>query len=259
MREIDGFQIQTVADDPGLVDRIQELIDAVWPHFVTQSSSPKSHALPFSWFGIYDLWPHLQFVLLDPVDGEIVAACNALTLAWDGAAEELPDTGWNWAMHQARKDFEAGRTPTMGCGLSVTISPKRRGQRLSGVSLRAMKQLIEETGVKRFFVPVRPTTKSRYPITPMGVFCRWTNAEGLPLDPWMRAHARLGARVVKPCNQSQPLAGTVAEWEMWLDLPLPTSGDYVGPGLLAPLHVDRDADEAVCMEPNVWMEHPLTQ
>lgn len=258
MREFEGLQLQTVADDPGLVDRIQELIDRVWPKFVTQSSTPKAYPMSFSWFGIYDRWPHLQFALLDPVDGGLVAAGNALTLTWDGPAEELPDTGWSWAMHQARQDFDAGRTPTLASGLSVTVDPTWRGQRLSSVALRAMKQLVQETGVKRFFVPVRPTTKARYPITPMEVFCRWINAEGLPLDPWMRVHARLGARVVKPCNQSQALAGTVAEWEIWLDLPLPSSGDYVGPGLLAPLRVDREADEGVCMEPNVWMEHPLT-
>jgi hypothetical protein len=104
---------------------------------------------------------------------------------------------------------------------------------------------------------VRPTWKARYPITPMAVYCRWTNAEGLPLDPWLRVHARLGAVIVKACNHSQPLAAPVATWERWLDLPLPTSGDYVAPGLLAPLHVDREADEAICYEPNVWVEHPL--
>jgi hypothetical protein len=114
-----------------------------------------------------------------------------------------------------------------------------------------------ETGVLRFFAPVRPTTKARYPITPMSEFMRWQNAEGLPLDPWLRVHVRLGARMIKACNRSQPLAGTVAAWERWLDLPLPASGDYVGPGLLAPLHVDRAADEGICWEPNVWLEHPL--
>jgi hypothetical protein len=258
MREIDGLQIQTVADDRGLADRIQELIDAVWPKFVTEAGIPKEHEMPFEWFGIYRRWPHLQCALVDPADGGVVGAVNALTLAWDGPAEELPDEGWNWAMYQGKLDYEAGRTPTMGSALSVTIDPTRRGKQLSSVALRAMKMLLQETGVKRFFAPVRPTTKSRYPITPMAEFMTWKNAEGLPLDPWLRVHARLGAKIIKACNHSQPMMGTVAQWEKWLDLPLPASGDYVGPGLLAPLHVDREADEGVCWEPNVWMEHPLT-
>ena len=187
-----------------------------------------------------------------------MGAGNALTLAWDEPAESLPDEGWNWAMVQGVRDLEAGRTPTMGCALSVTIDPTRRGKQLSSVAVRAMKMLLQETGVRRFFAPVRPTTKARYPITPMASFITWKNAEGLPFDPWLRVHARLGATIIKPCNRSQPLAGTVAQWEDWLDLPLPATGDYVGPGLLAPLHVNREADEGVCWEPNVWMEHPLT-
>lgn len=81
--------------------------------------------------------------------------------------------------------------------------------------------------------------------------------DGLTLAPWVRVHVRLGAKIIKPCVHSQPLARTVAQWEKWLDLPLPASGDYVGPGLLAPLHVDRKTDEGVCWEPNVWIEHPL--
>lgn len=257
MREIDGLQIKTVADDPPLADRIQELIDRVWPKFVTQSWIPKGHPMPYDWFGIYRRWPHLQIALIDPADGMLAGACNALTLSWDGAADDLPDEGWNWAMYKGQQDYEAGRTPNVGHALSVTLDPAYRGRQLSGVALRAMKLLIQETGVQRFFVAVRPPTKARYPITPMAEFCTWKNAEGLPLDPWMRVHVRLGARIIKPCNRSQPLAGTVAEWEKWLDLPLPASGDYVAPGLLAPLHVDREADEAVCWEPNVWMEHPL--
>jgi hypothetical protein len=257
MRELDGLQIRTVADDPGLADQIQDLIDRVWPPFVTQASSPKGHTLSFDWFGIYRRWPHLQVALFEPSSGAMVGACNALTLAWDGAAEDLPDEGASWAMDQGERDFAAGRTPTMAHALSVTLDPAYRGRHLSSVALRALKAAIQETGVGRFFVAVRPTTKSRYPMTPMDVFMRWQNAEGLPLDPWLRVHVRLGAQIIKACNRSQPLAGTVAQWEEWLNLPLPASGDYVAPGLLAPLHVDREADEGVCWEPNVWIQHPL--
>lgn len=257
MRDFEGFHLQTVADDPQLAERMQGLIERVWPRFITESHDPKGHPMPFDWFGVFKRWPHLQFVLLGPEHGEIAAACNALTLAWDDPAEALPDEGWNWAMYQAVLDLEVGRKPTMASALSITLDPAYQGKGLSSVAVRAMKMIVQETGVRRFFAPVRPTTKARYPITPMDEFCRWQNAEGLPLDPWLRVHARLGARIIKACNRSQPLAGTVTEWEAWLNLPLPTSGDYVGPGLPATLHVNREDDEAICWEPNVWMEHPL--
>jgi hypothetical protein len=47
----------------------------------------------------------------------------------------------------------------------------------------------------------------------------------------------------------------VAEWEQWIDLPLPVSGSYVFPEGLAPLHVNRDADHGEYWEPNVWFIH----
>jgi hypothetical protein len=50
--------------------------------------------------------------------------------------------------------------------------------------------------------------------------------------------------------------GAVQEWEAWIDLALPESGDYVFPRGLAPLTVDRDGDMCTYWEPNVWMIHP---
>ena len=36
---------------------------------------------------------------------------------------------------------------------------------------------------------------------------------------------------------------------------LPREGEYVFPGGLAPLTVDREADAGAYWEPNVWMRH----
>jgi hypothetical protein len=120
-----------------------------------------------------------------------------------------------------------------------------------------MQHLARAAGYTRLIAPVRPTWKHRYPITPIAEYMRWTGPDGLPFDPWIRVHARLGARVVRPCTRSMLLAGTVAEWEAWTGLPLPASGEFVAPGLLSTLHVDRAAGECICVEPNVWMEHRL--
>jgi hypothetical protein len=38
----------------------------------------------------------------------------------------------------------------------------------------------------------------------------------------------------------------------------PESGDYVFPGGLSPLAVDREADQGTYLEPNVWMVHDLS-
>ena len=57
MREFEGFNIQTVAENPGLAGQIQDLIDRVWPRFVTEGDAPKGHPLPFDWLGSTNAGP----------------------------------------------------------------------------------------------------------------------------------------------------------------------------------------------------------
>ena len=53
------------------------------------------------------------------------------------------------------------------------------------------------------------------------------------------------------------ITGTVQEWTMWTGLELPGSGSFVIPGALVPVEVDVSRDEAVYVEPNQWMHHPV--
>ena len=71
----------------------------------------------------------------------------------------------------------------------------------------------------------------------------------------MRVHARLGARIVKPCHEAMKITGTVADWEKWTGLRFPQSGRYVVPGALEPVNVNIEADRGTYVEPNVWMYH----
>ena len=80
--------------------------------------------------------------------------------------------------------------------------------------------------------------------------------DGTMLDPWMRVHERLGARVATPLPRSLRITGTVAEWESWTGMAFPESDRYVFPEGLAPVRIDRAADRGFYWEPNVWMVHP---
>ncbi len=51
------------------------------------------------------------------------------------------------------------------------------------------------------------------------------------------------------------MTGSVEEWEGWTGLLLPATGTYVIPGGLDVLHVDRERDQGVYIEPNVWVQH----
>ena len=73
----------------------------------------------------------------------------------------------------------------------------------------------------------------------------------------MRVHERAGATVLKPEPHSLRITGTVAEWEEWTEMPFPESGEYVFPGGLSTLEIDREQDAGRYWEPNVWMVHAV--
>lgn len=64
-----------------------------------------------------------------------------------------------------------------------------------------------------------------------------------------------GSPILGVAERSMTMSGAVADWERWIGLALPASGRYVIPGALAPLVLDRAADQGGLTEPNVWVRH----
>ncbi len=257
LAQFEGYPVRTVADDPSLVNEIQALIDAVWPAFIIDGHVVCDEGPPSDWMGIYERWPHLQFVLYDPESSEPLAAGNACALAWNDDPATLPDTGWHWEMVRAAEDFDEGRKAQTLGALSVTVAPAARSRGLSAVMLRALKELGRRAGLKRMIAPVRPTSKAEYPLQSIEEYLARVTAQGLAFDPWLRTHQRVGARIVGPCRRSMQIVGTVVEWERWTAMAFRQSGEYAIPGGLAPVAIDRAADRGHYVEPNVWMVHEI--
>jgi hypothetical protein len=118
-----------------------------------------------------------------------------------------------------------------------------------------MGQMARERGLSDLVAPLRPSWKERYPLAPIQRYAQWKRADGLPFDPWIRTHVRLGGELLKPEAQSMRISGTVAEWEEWTEMAFPDSGEYVFPHGLAPLALDRERDVGLYFEPNVWVAH----
>jgi GNAT superfamily N-acetyltransferase len=206
---------------------------------------------------VFRRWPEFQFLLVDSETEEVYAAGNCAPLAWAGDEGSLPDEGWDWMLHQAQLDFEAGRAPETLGALSVSVATEHQGRGLSGRMIQTMMRLAEEHGLRRLIAPVRPSAKQHYPLIPMEHYARWQTEDGLPFDPWLRVHVRVGGRIVGACERAMCISGPVEGWERWLHRPLPYSGLYVGPGLLTPLRVDREAGVAFYEEPGVWVVHEV--
>jgi len=140
--------------------------------------------------------------------------------------------------------------------LAAEVEGDQQGRGLSRVIIEAMAAAARRAGLGPLIAPVRPSWKDRYPLIPIAAYATWRRHDGLPFDPWMRVHARLGAAVLRPEPQSMQITAPVADWEEWTGLQLPGPGQYVFPGGLAPLTVADGTGEY--WEPNVWMLHPVS-
>jgi GNAT superfamily N-acetyltransferase len=243
------LQFPTRAERTGQQPHIASLQERIWPEFMYHD------AVLERLFGrVIAEYAEFHFYAWDDEREEVVAAGNAIPAAWDGDIASLPDGGID-AVVEARF-AEDGPTPSVLCALQIVIAPEYRGSGLSRRMIERMAEIGRNHGLDTLIAPVRPNLKERYPLTPMERYVSWRRPDGTHLDPWLRTHERLGADIAKVAPESSTVSGTVADWEGWTEMALPESGTYVVPGALAPVEIDRERDEGVYVEPNVWMVHP---
>jgi hypothetical protein len=245
MADSHGVQTCTGSERPDLVPEVPTLLAARWPRFMLEGHPGHEVDLPALAASCLDL----QVLLID--GDQLVGAGIALPLDWDGTVAGLP-SGWDNAITRSAAQPSGAAV----CALSVTFTAGQDSAAPS-VILAAMKQAARQRGARWLVVPVRPVLKTRYPITPMERYLDWRTDDGQPFDPWLRRHLTDGARILATAPVSMTITGTITEWHEWLGMALPDTGDYVIPGGLEPLHVDRDADHAVYREPNVWVCYDL--
>lgn len=245
-----GYDITAVSlkERPDLTEGVRQLCNVSWPEFAFQNAI----AAPL-WSGLYRIFADYQFALLD--EGKLVGEGNSVPVAWNGDVRDLPDEGWEWAIAKGFEDHAAGRNPQTLCALQIIVAEDQRGKGLSMKAIETMKAIGKAHGLKQLIAPVRPNMKTVYPLAAMEHYVRWKGDDGLPFDPWLRAHVRTGGEIVKVCKHSYHIRGTVAQWEGWTKMRFPESGPYVLPVTLNPIVVDLENDQIVYTEPNVWVRH----
>lgn len=241
--------------------------------FVTVAERPE---LTTGMWAVASTWP--EFMLHDPVaalyyprlagtfpehqivglaaDGTVIARINSVPFMWTGRDNDLPDRGWDAVLEAAFNNAHADGIPAISL-LEARIAPAHQGSGLSARLLQAALGNARRLGIGHLFGPVRPTGKPSEPRTPITEYARRTRRDGLPADPWLRTHVKIGGRLVRVCPLSMTIGGTLADWREWTGLPLATSGLFDIPGALVPVHVSVEQDHAVYVEPNVWMHHQV--
>ena len=242
----------TYAEDPTIRQTIFEALKVPsWPAFMFHD--PVANEL---WHYLQEEFAEYQFAYRDEA-GSLVAVGHTLPFHWEGPLEELPETGWDGVFRKVVDDYRAKRAPNLLTAIEATVAPAHRGSGLSRTVIGEMRSIAEARGFKTLVAPVRPSLKSRYPTTPIERYVAWKQEDGFPFDPWLRTHARLGAKVVKIAHESMRIPGKVEEWESWTGMRFPESGEYIVPGALVPVRIDREKDEGIYVEPNVWMAHEV--
>lgn len=247
----DSPNIMSLAERPGLDDDFWPQKQRVWKEFMFHDRYGNAY-----WDYLGELFPEWQLYLLDDT-GAPVAVAQTMPCVWNGTMRGLP-VGWAEGLVEGVEAHRRGETANTLMALEISIAPDHAGQGVSYTMLRAVRQRAEAAGLQAIIVAVRPSLKPHYPITPMERYCRWQREDGLPFDPWLRAHVRVGGEILKMAHPSMVIEGTVAEWERWAGMRFPESGEYVVDGALVPVQIDREMDIGRYVEPNVWVHHPIT-
>ncbi|MEV5967765.1 hypothetical protein AB0L70_38715 [Kribbella sp. NPDC051952] len=242
------YELIPVADGPQYDEEAEQRFVEDWPEFIFHDVEVKKYR-----DRRLEYFPEWEFYLVSS-DHRLIAGCWGVPIAWDGTVEDLPG-GFTDTLARSVTSYEEGVVPNTWVLMAAAVRSDEQGQGHSSRVITAVRDRAVESGLPQVIAPVRPTLKSRYPLTPIETFMTWSRPDGLPLDPWLRTHVRLGAQILAPATASQTMTGTVAEWEKWTDMQFPSSGTYTIPAGLTTLSIDRSADHGIYVEPNVWMRH----
>ena len=245
-----GYELTTLAERPDQRDAVERFGSSVWPEFMLMDSVSDRH-----WPRMADELAQYQLVLIDGV-GSVVAVARSMPLAWDGTVEGLP-RGWDDQFVRSIDGLDRGVVPDTLGAIMIVSDPARRGDGLGSLMVSSLLAAARLRGLHALIACVRPTLLERYPLIPIASYAGWTRHDGLPFDPWIRIHVRLGGRLSRPEPESMRVTGSVAEWEAWTGMALPQSGRYVVPGACAPVEIDREKDIGTYFDPNVWVIHDL--
>lgn len=240
--------VTTLADRPDLLRELHDVNNLAWPAFMLQWRCP-------AWSHLYTAFAGHQLLLLDE-QGSLAAFGHTIPLSRESDPVSL--TGdLKTLIEDGVNSFELGLRPNLLLALAAVVSPRHKGKGLSFTIVRAMKNLARGKGLAQLIVPVRPTLKAAYPLIPIEKYARWKRADGLPFDPWLRVHSRLGGSIYKTTAVSMTIRGTVEEWETWTGRMIPASGSYIFDGALNPVCIDYGNDTGCYTDPCIWVRYDI--
>jgi GNAT superfamily N-acetyltransferase len=201
-------------------------------------------------------FPRFQLIAVSRLDEtRVLGIAHAVPLQVGSRTDDLPETGWDWALEAALLQKAKGFVPDSLCGLSISVLPEFQRRGVGTELIRAVVMAARKSGLQQVIMPIRPITKAQYPLLPMEQFMKFLGKDGLQQDPWIRAHQECGGVIERICHRSMTVTAPVSEWNRWSGTIFNQSGSYVVKGCLAPVMIDMQRLIGVYEEPNVWVSH----
>lgn len=244
------MQVYNLREFPDFRREFDRLHAEGWPEFMRHDEKADLY-----WEMLMSAFADFQILLCDD-DQNVMAIGNSIPIVWNGTIARLP-SGWEEAFERGIQCYRGGVIPDALSALAIVVDPRIQGKGLSGYMIKAMKDMAKEAGFSHLIVPLRPSMKCRYPLTPIEKYAEWKTQNGLPFDPWLRTHAKAGGEVLAIAEQSMLIKGSVGDWEEWTGMRFPESGEYVIPGALTTVQIDCENNVGLYTEPNIWVRHEL--
>lgn len=240
------LSISSLTERPDLWNAMLEL-ENTWPEFIRRDPIGNLYYRRESLALFAD-----TLLVAHTEAGEIVGKAHSIPVRFEEPM--LPEDGWDGAIRRGIEAKLLGHTPNMLAALEIFVRSDHQGQGLSTRILLALREHAKSMGFAEVVVPVRPTGKGDIDET-MDSYAYRTSEDGLPVDPWLRTHVRVGGTVDSVAHRAMVIPGTLDEWRNWTGLPFDTTGPVTVPGALTPVLSDLDHGTAVYIEPNVWVRH----
>ena len=243
-------QYSFISKIPNHLQLQNEVTTPLWPEFMMHDPIANKY-----WSSLFELFPEFQISLV--IQDEIVGIANSIPFHWDKTVNELPDEGWDWVLKTGIEDHKNSIKPNALTGLQIAVKNDFQGKGFSSIIVNELIRIARINNFSFLTIPVRPSLKSKYPLTSIDEYITWKREDGLPFDPWLRVHVKCGGKIIKSCHKAMYIPGTIKEWEAWTGLTFLQSGSYTVNGALNPIIIDLAEDRGEYIEPNVWVVHEI--
>lgn len=230
------------------------------------------------------VFPEGQILLCDQ-SSRPLASLSSNRILWDGDVDSLPT--WDAVAGETRT-YHDTYTPDGNAIvlMSVNVRPDAQGLRLTDALIDEIRGVARGARVQHVISDFRPSEfgahKRRHPDATFAAYCAAEDANGLPIDQWLRSLARKGMESLRVDRRAmvvhapleelerfrreyrperwyrvEPAAATTRVEEHALDADLRRVDEVWECEDTGTWYVDRSARHAVYVESNLWGRVPL--